>query len=197
MPTGYGFKSEHGRTFATRAFKLDSGWVNMSSRWLAPLSSYVLNYRNRSLAEIDQVRAFFFNHYGSGSGFRFLDKTDNTSAANHRSAPAMTDHSIVMVSGAYRLAKKYDLGGTEVIRLIYKPIAGTVLISDAGVDVTSSVTINTTTGILTGYVPSGAYKAGFRFYTPARFNVDQLVMAWDDYNNVNIEGLGVEELRLS
>jgi len=197
LPHGYGYQTEHGRGYSTRMFSLDSGWTHPKARWAAPLNRYTVNYQNRSFTEMDQIRAFYYNHYGSAKGFRLKDKLDFSSAANHRGTPTMLDQTILLTGGVYRLAKTYDIAGTVVVKPIYKPILGTVLISDVGVNVTGSVTVNYETGVLTGYTPTGAYKAGFLFHTPVRFNGEQLIVSIDDHENASIESLELIELRLT
>lgn len=160
----YGFRSSPGQ--AAYMQKKDSGGFARISRWQQALRKYYLTWDNADIETAYALLTFFHCRKGRTYSFKFIDWLDFTSAEDGvaDASPTGDDQDIVLDNeGRYRFAKKYD----DQVRLIYCP--STWKITDDGVDVTSSCSVNTNNGVITGYTPSGAFKASFGFYTPVRF----------------------------
>ena len=77
------------------------------------------------------------------------------------------------------LIKSYASGPSVWTRTINKPVAGTVRVAVAGVEQTSGITIDNTTGLVTFDSPpaaGAAITAGFEFDVAVRFDTDQLAI---------------------
>src|SRR5262245_58152122 len=81
----------------------------------------------------------------------------------------------------FQLVKRYGAGGSQYVRLILKPVAGSALVAVEGVPQESGTdfTLDAATGIVTflpGYIPADEAEvtAGFEFDVPVRFDTDRL-----------------------
>lgn len=120
--------------------------------------------------------------YGRYAGFRAKAFDDFTTATDGRSAPTMSDQTLIYVSsGVYQLCKVYGLDAAGIgigrpSRVIYKPVTGTVLVAKNGVLLSSGVTVDTTTGRVTispaPSYPSDTITGGCEFDIPVRFDGD-------------------------
>jgi uncharacterized protein (TIGR02217 family) len=129
------------------------------------------------------VVAFFEERRGRLYGFRWRDRLDHSSAAPGVAVSA-TDQAIGTGDGttaAFQLVKTYGSVHAPYARPVVKPVADSVRIAVAGVEVDEGVgfTIDAISGIvtfLTGHVPAvgAAITAGFLFDVPVRFDADYL-----------------------
>lgn len=180
LPTGYDRNSSFGPGFNTSIFQKDSGHEARFSHWTSARRRFQVTYQKRSLDELAEVLTFFHARKGSAYGFRFRDKSDFTTAANHKGSPLPTDVLLVEGStpGTYQLRKLYG----AVVRNLTKPVSGTVRVSVDDVEVTVGWSVSTTTGIITFLSPpSGVVKAGCQFDIPVRFLNDNLELTHVDY----------------
>lgn len=103
------------------------------------------------------VKGLYDRTYGGFAGFRVKCWDDFTTANDGISPPTMTDCDLALVSaGVYQLVKEYgrDKPGLASIgrpkRTLYKPVAGTVLVSVAGAAYPQAQwAVDTTTGLVT------------------------------------------------
>ncbi|MEZ0215322.1 MAG: TIGR02217 family protein, partial [Xanthobacteraceae bacterium] len=129
------------------------------------------------------VVAFFEERRGRLHGFRWRDRLDHSSAAPG-AAPGPLDQSLGAGDGvrtAFALAKTYGAGYAPYVRPIEKPVAGSVRVAVAGIEVAEGTAfdLDAATGLVTfrpGHVPAAgaAVTAGFRFDVPVRFDTDFL-----------------------
>ena len=78
---------------------------------------------------------------------------------------------------AFQLMKTYISGPASWVRKIAKPVDGTVRVAVAGVEQTSGIIIDATTGLVTfasAPAAGAAITAGYEFDTPVRFDTDAL-----------------------
>lgn len=150
---------------------------------------YELAFENKTSAQMQLLRHFFYCRYGPMIAFKFLDPVEFSSAADGIANPTGTDQTIALIATKYYLCKNY---GTYQ-RIIKLPITGSVIIMDGGVDVTGSCTINSTTGEITGYTPTGAFTAGFKFHIPVRFAKTRLNVKPKETNIVSAD-VGIAEV---
>jgi uncharacterized protein (TIGR02217 family) len=147
-----------------------------------PVRRFRLIYREALASMWTDVLNLYHRAYGRYAGFRAKAFDDFTTATDGRSAPTMSDQVLTYVSsGVYQLRKYYGLDATGISigrpsRVIYKPVTGTTLIAKNGVLVSSGVTVDTTTGLVT-ISPAPSYPAdvitgGCEFDIPVRFDVD-------------------------
>lgn len=130
-----------------------------------------------------KVLGLYHRAYGMYAGFRVKCLDDFSTNANTL-APTATDWTLPKISsGVYQLIKGYGSGATPLgiglpYRNIYKPVAGSVLVSRDGATISTgspvgtTVTIDTTTGRVTiSPAPTTeVIRAGCYFELPCRFN---------------------------
>jgi uncharacterized protein (TIGR02217 family) len=144
-----------------------SGVEKRNRSWTYPLTQLTVTIGPRAEDEIQEVLEFYHSVGGQAVGFRVKDYSDFKSC--HVSFdPTANDQPLLAtaVGGTYQLAKLYQFGvdqdGNPVTqyRPIYKPVAGTVLLSGAG-------SVDYETGLVTG---SGGGTWGGEFDVPCRFD---------------------------
>lgn len=161
----------------TDVVQLASGRSERNQRWWGSLRRWDASSGVRSLADLAELVDFFELAAGRAHGFRLRDWNDWKSCAATR-APAATDQLLGAGDGsrtAFQLVKRYGKAGFRTWdRPIFKPVAGTVLVSVGGVAQASGWTVDTTTGVVTFATPpaSGEVRAGFEFDCPVHFGTD-------------------------
>lgn len=126
------------------------------------------------------VKDLYDRVFGKFAGFRVKCLDDFTSAVDGMSAPTKDDQTLQYVSsGVYQLRKVYGLSAPGLAvgrpsRTIYKPVAGTVIVAKNGTLLSSGVSVDTTTGLVTispaPSYPADTITAGFEFDLPCRFD---------------------------
>jgi uncharacterized protein (TIGR02217 family) len=162
-----------GPGFSTNVVTLGSGSERRNIQWANARGEWNISTGIRTRAEMQAVIAHFYVVKGRGYSFRFKDWNDYQAA----------DVPMVQVtSTVWQLVKRYNLGGYEHVRMITKPVSGTVTIKVGGSPVTPS-DIDHLTGLVTFASPPGsAPTATFEFDVPVRFDTDKLPVqanAWD------------------
>ena len=120
-----------------------------------PLRRLVINFTGLRDDTIKRVLDLYARAHGRYAGFRVKWPDDCTTATNGRAAPSGTDQDLALISaGIYQLQKSYGLGGTPgasglPVRTLFKPVAGTALISIGGVVPTLGFSVAPTTGRVT------------------------------------------------
>ena len=137
-----------------------------------------------------RVLALYHRADGTLAGFRVRCHDDYSTAADGRSAPNELDQTLTRLSsGVYQLRKEYGSGATPLgigrpARILYKPVAGTVLIAVNGTPKATGISVNTATGQVTISSPTPAaldvVTGGCEFDIPARFNSDIEITALSD-----------------
>lgn len=183
--------SQGGPGYSTRIISAYSGYEDRNANWANARYTYDAGSGIRTLAQMEELIAFFHLVQGSFSGFRWKDHMDYKSSAVTGTI-ARTDQTLGTGDGAdltYQLIKTYTYGATgSRARTITKPVSGTVLIDVDGSLQTSGggndYTLDYTTGLVTfttGSVPvtGEVVKAGYEFDVPCRFGIDQLQVTYE------------------
>ena len=160
---------------------LVSGHEERNSPWAGSRRQFNAGYGVKSIADIEDVIAFFEARHGRLNGFRFRDPFDFKSC-KIAETPAADDQLIGAGDGAetqFQLTKRYASGAEFYDRVIAKPVAGATLIAVAGAPKTEGVDfgVDETSGLVTlntAPAASEAVTAGFLFDTPVRFDTDEL-----------------------
>lgn len=181
FPVDIAFNSEGGPTRKTEIVALVSGHEERNSPWAGSRRAFNAGYGVKSLADIEQVIAFFEARHGRLYGFRFRDPFDFKSGPS-ASAPHHDDQLLGQGDGAtttFQLVKQYVSGPASYVREIKKPVAGSVTLAVVGVMKTEGpdFTVDETTGLVSLAIapaPGEAVSAGFIFDTPVRFDTDEL-----------------------
>ncbi|HSC17810.1 MAG TPA: DUF2460 domain-containing protein, partial [Rhizomicrobium sp.] len=99
----------------------------------------------------------------------------------------------------FQLIKTYTSGPSSWMRTIGKPVAGTARVAVAGVEQTSGIAIDHTTGLITfdsAPATGAAITAGFEFDTPARFDTDSLSINLSNFTAGEIPSIPLVEIRM-
>ena len=202
FPTDVALGARGGPERRTDVVSLRSGGEQRNAIWADARRKYQAGYGIKSFAQLEAVLAFFEAQRGRLTGFRWKDRFDYRSCASPGS-PAATDQPIGTgdgVTSIFQLAKTYGSGGSPYVRMIAKPVAGSVLMAVAGTAVTSFA-VDTTTGLVTfasGHVPpAGALvTAGFEFDVPVRFDTDYLEVDLSHFEAGQIPNIPLVEIKV-
>ena len=179
-----------------------SGREERNSRWVDSRRRYNAGFGVKSLDDIHAVVAFFEERRGRLHGFRWKDHGDFKSCAPS-SMIAAADQVLGVgdgVNAAFQLVKRYGTGLRDHIRVIAKPVAGSVLVAVNGTPALN-FTLDAMTGVVT-FLPSsipglGAQvTAGFAFDVPVRFDTDQLSINLQHFAGGDIPDIPIVEVRL-
>lgn len=179
-----------------------SGHEQRNTRWADSRRRYNAGFGVKSLDDIHAVMAFFEERRGRLHAFRWKDHVDFKSCAPAGSIAA-TDQALGMgdgVTATFQLVKRYGTGLRDHVRVISKPVAGSVVVAVDGAT-TLDFTLDAATGIVTflpGSIPGmGAeVTAGFAFDVPVRFDTDQLSINLTNFAAGDIPDIPVVEVRL-
>ncbi|MAY60927.1 MAG: glycoside hydrolase family 24 [Rhizobiales bacterium] len=157
---------------------LSNGGEARNARWADSRRRYDVGTGLRSIEDLYQLTAFFEARRGQLYGFRFRDPVDHASAAPG-TAIAPTDQEIGTGDGetaVFQLRKLYG----ETVRIIHKPVAGSVLLAVDGVAIEAvDFEVDDTTGEVS-FAPAAipgagaVITAGYEFDIPVRFDADRI-----------------------
>ncbi len=194
FPLDVALRGSGGPSRLTEIVTLASGREHRNSRWADSRRRYDAGFGIRSLDTLHAVLGFFEERRGRLYGFRYRDRADFRSGPPGR-VPAPTDQRLGIGDGAtaaFPLAKTYGAGPTPYRRTIAKPVAGSVRVAVAGIEVAAAgFACDPATGLVVfgaGSVPAAGavITAGFAFDVPVRFDTDDLV--------VNLEAFAAGEI---
>lgn len=152
-----------------------SGREHRNRNWAKPLHVYTVQVGPKMEDDIQELLEFWHAVGGPECGFRFKDWADYKSCRVNE-VVSSTDQVLVLTPGSpggYQLTKTYQFGTRQLVRNIYKPVEGTVLIADNGTLKTEGVDyiIDYTQGLMTAFwSPAGQVTAGYEFDVPVRFD---------------------------
>ena len=144
-----------------------------------PMRRWTINFTLLRDDLAARVLALYHRAYGRYAGFRVRDVDDYNSSATGRGTITMLDQPLTRLSaGIYQLRKEYGAGGTPLgigrpARIVYKPVSGTVIAAKNGVSISSGLSVDITTGVVTvspAPLVGDTITAGFEFDIPARFD---------------------------
>jgi uncharacterized protein (TIGR02217 family) len=176
-----------GPKFQTSIIALGNGSEQRNVDWLRTRASFDVGYGISSKADFMEIIKFFYARQGKARGFRFKDWSDYQA----------TDQEIGTGDGvtvAFQLVKDY----TSLVtfrRTITRPVTGSVVVKVDGV--TTAVTVNTTTGIVTFAVApilNAVITASFEFDVPVRFDTDELILDLETFDAASIGSVPLIEI---
>ena len=144
-----------------------------------PMRRWTINFTLLRDDLAARVLALYHRAYGSYAGFRVRDVDDYNTSSSGRGAITTLDQTLTRISaGVYQLRKEYGSGATPLgigrpARIIYKPVAGTLVAAKNGVTIASGISVDTATGLITitpAPLSGDTITAGFEFDIPARFD---------------------------
>ncbi|MGH6821175.1 MAG: phage distal tail protein, Rcc01695 family, partial [Methylocella sp.] len=199
FPTAISRGATGGPERRTEIVVTGSGAEERNSRWADSRRRYNAGFGVKSLNDIHNVVRFFEERRGRLHGFRWKDHTDFKSCAP-QTAPAASDQQLGQgngVTASFQLVKRYGSGLRDYVRVISKPVAGSVIVAVDGT-ATTNFTLDALTGIVTFQNPpalGAVVTAGFEFDVAARFDTDQLKINLAHFAAGDIPDIPVVEIR--
>ena len=184
----------------TQVVELASGYEERNASWANSRRRYDVAYGIRRADDLAAVVAFFEARNGRLHGFRFKDWADYKSCLPSQISAA-TDQAIGTGDGStktFQLVKRYASGAQAWVRIITKPVAGSIAIALNGTPTPSGWSVDATTGLVTfvSAPASGvAITAGFAFDVPVRFDTDTLDVTLDLERLGSITSIPLVEIR--
>jgi uncharacterized protein (TIGR02217 family) len=174
-----------GPGFLTDIVALGSGAEQRNIRWGQARAKYNISTGIRNRTQMAAVIALFRNVMGRAYSFRFKDWTDFDA----------TDMQMVEVtSTVWQIVKRYTVGESQYVRPITKPVSGSVIVKVSGSPVTPDE-IDYLTGLVTfGTAPGSAPTASFQFDVPVRFDIDQLPVQANAYDQQVVSQIDLVEV---
>jgi uncharacterized protein (TIGR02217 family) len=202
LPARLAFGSTGGVERRTEIVTLASGFESRLTPWAHGRRRYLIGAALRSLDDAAALISFFEARRGRLQGFRFSDFADNRSCTPGQN-PAPSDQMLGTGDGAttaFNLAKTYGAGAEAYVRPVTKPVAGSVRVAVAGVELSANgFSVDATSGLvtLTKAPPKGAVvTAGFSFDTPVRFDTDRLDVTLEDFAAARLVAVPLIEVRV-
>ena len=184
----------------TQVVELASGDEERNASWANSRRRYDVAYGIRRADDLAAVVAFFEARNGRLHGFRFKDWADYKSSLPSQPVTA-TDQSLGIGDGtttAFPLVKRYASGAQVWLRVITKPVAGTLRMALGGVEQAGGWAVDPASGFVTFSIappPGTPITAGFEFDVPVRFDSDTLDVTLDVERLGSIPSIPLLEIR--
>lgn len=181
----------------TDVVTLAGGGEQRNGRWHHSRRRYNAGYGVKSRADMAAVLAFFEERRGRLHGFLWRDGLDFSSNGG---APTALDQAIGTGDGsktAFQLSKRYGASFDPYLRPITRPVAGSVRVAVAGVELMSGWTVDLSTGVV-GFSVAPAIgatvTAGFLFDVPVRFDTDRLDVELTSFDGAEAPSIPLVEI---
>jgi uncharacterized protein (TIGR02217 family) len=220
FPDDISYGSAGGPMYNTIVIKLKSGVEVHNINWSYPQHRFDVAYGIKNMSLLYALISFFHSMAGRGHGFRYKDFADCCSAGDYTQITSIAANDQHMINNttnavgtdaapagdgstvAFTLAKTYLTGTIARVRVIKKPVSGTVRVALDDVeklqgDATYPWSIDTATGIITftSTAPGNGVKveAGYEFDVPCWFETDELSTQLSEYASGEINIPVVED----
>lgn len=184
FPAALSYGSIKAPIYRTTVVQAYSGVEERNQVWQYPLHSFQISLANRTQTDLETLTTYYHAAGGRANSFNFTDPTDYKSCALAAS-PANSDQSLLTAAGGettVQVIKEYTAGAVTRQRKITRPKLGTLVVAIDTISKTSGAdyTVDYSTGVITlttGLTTGAEVTAGYEFYTPCRFNADDLDFA--------------------
>ena len=183
FPYALSRRSAGGPEFRTSIVETASGREYRNQEWAAARLRFDAARGLRSVAERDQLLAFFYARRGRARAFPLRDFTDFSSAGSS-GHPDPGDQVLGEgngLDGAFQLIKWYGEGESAYLRRILLPVAESVRVALDGVEQAGGWSVSRPGGVVTFAAPPApgvVVSAGFLFEVPVRFDADRIEVQW-------------------
>ena len=202
LPARLAFGSTGGVERRTEIVTLGSGYERRSTPWAQGRRRYLIGANLRSLDDMAALTGFFEARRGRLHGFRFRDFADFKSCAPGAVVTA-GDQALGTGDGArtrFDLVKRYGEGEDALERRVRKPVASTVRVAVAGVELDAGeFAVDVTTGevtLMTAPAVGAAVTAGFEFDVPVRFDADRIEVTLESFEVGRMAAVPLVEVRV-
>ena len=181
----------------TDVVTLAGGGEQRNGRWQHSRRRYNAGYGVKSRADMGAELAFFEERRGRLHGFLWRDGLDYSSGG---AVPTALDQSIGTGDGtrtSFQLTKRYGAAFDPYLRPITRPVAGSVRVAVASVELMSGWAVDPATGIVTFSAAPGdgaAVTAGFLFDVPVRFDTDRLDVELTSFDGAEAPSIPLVEI---
>ena len=168
LPEEFGLGAIGGPQYNTTLSTNANGYEQRNVNWLYARAKYDIAPSIKTTEQLENLLLFFRSHKGKAIGFRFKDWND---CEAYEEFQMLSDG----VTKSFSLIKTYQLGSTSDVRLINKPVAGSLRVFAN--DIPTPVQCDYTKGLVTFLqIPESGCKitASFAFDVPVRFDIDFL-----------------------
>lgn len=202
FPVAISFGATGGPERRVEIVSLTSGREKRNLRFSQSRRHFDAGTGVRSLTDLHEIIAFFEARRGSLHGFRFRDPFDMKSCAPE-GTPDPTDQLIGLGDGVrtdFQIVKRYGDGEDAYVRIIAKPVAGTLKVSVAGEELSpEEFVVDHDTGIISvllDAVPQEGQevRAGYAFDVPARFDTERLAISLTAFKAGQIPSIPIVEI---
>lgn len=191
FPTDISYGSVGGAIFSTTITTNKAGYEKRHMQWAEARCAYNVAHGVKSKAQLDELISFFRAHKGRTYPFRFKDWSDYQ-GVNQLLGTGNGSRT------QFQLQKTYSSGERSDVRLIHKPVQGSVLLYKGSALQTSGVSVNYMTGMVTftsAPATGVVITADFEFDVWVRFETDQLSAQLDDYGVYSWNDITLVEVR--
>lgn len=203
FPANLSFGSVGGPERRTEIVTLVNGFEERNSPWAQSRHRYDAGLGLRSIADVEQLIAFFEARRAQLHGFRWKDWSDYKSCSITQ-APGPEDQLLGTGDGVtrqFQLIKTYHSGEDSYVRTIRKVVSGTVCAAVASDPKVFGLEfgVDLDTGLLSFAVPPDLgtrVTAGFEFDVPVRFDIDRIQTSLASFQAGEVPSVPVVEVRL-
>ncbi|MBA3448960.1 MAG: DUF2460 domain-containing protein [Pseudaminobacter sp.] len=205
FPTSISFGATGGPEHRNEIVSLTSGREKRNARFAQSKRHYDAGTGVRSLGDIQDILEFFEARRGSLHAFRFRDPFDMKSCRPEET-PSALDQALGTGDGAtvrYALVKIYGAGEDAYRRLIKRPVADSLKVAVAGVELASPAqfSFDEMAGEVVfgaGNIPAAgqAVTAGYEFDVPARFDTERMSVSLTAFKAGQIPSIPLIEVQL-
>ena len=200
FPTNISLGAVGGQSWSTRVVVTDGGYEYRQQLWGYTRGKWTVGHNLRTQAEFSALIAFHRLCLGKTYGFRFLDWTDYTD--NGGGSVALNASGAVQFSKTYSFEDIVAFTTFSNVRLISKPVPGTVALFLNGTPYSGPSTIDYSTGVITGLSPASnpgvgdVYTWTGQFHVPCRFDTDDPMISMDLPTAAGWKGIPILEIRI-
>ena len=203
FPAALSFGSMGGPERRTDIVTLSNGFEERNTPWAHSRRRYDAGVGLRAMDDVDEVLQFFEARRGQMYGFRWKDWSDYKSCKPSETV-ARGDQTIGYGDGTqteFTLSKTYQSGEESYVRLITKPVSGTVLVSLAGDPPQEGAhfEVDLARGVIVferAPDPDRDVTAGFEYDVPVRFDTDRIHTSAASFHAGEVPSIPVIEVRL-
>ena len=201
FPLDISLQSSGGPQRRTDIVTLGSNREVRNARWANSRRKFEAGYGVKTFDALSKVLSFFEERRGHLYGFRWRDQLEYKSCAPSQTVSPL-DQAIGTGDGAtslFQLTKIYGQSFNPYLRIIYKPVDGTVRVAVNGVEKIrgTDFTCDAATGLVSFMSPpvaGAAITAGFMFDVPVRFETDFLDVDYSTFQAGQIPKIPIIEI---
>ena len=201
FPLDISLQSSGGPERRTDIVTLGSNREVRNARWANSRRKFEAGYGVKTFDALSVVLSFFEERRGQLYGFRWRDQLDYKSCAPSQTVSPL-DQAIGTGDGTtslFQLTKIYGQSFNPYLRIISKPVDGTVRVAVSGVEKISGTdfTCDAATGLVSFMSPpvaGAAITAGVMFDVPVRFETDFLDVDYSTFQAGQIPKIPIIEI---